>query len=158
MSSFTIVVHPDNTQKLRESIRKSDVFAGEFGEYFYMKSHESSFDVIGVRLRGESFVEPSEKTGRYILPGGRAVPADQVNVVKGFITYGPEDLSWLLYAGIVVPEVVYPIYVISDRFSMDSPVFDPDISFVPPPKLEWRVNHDPSPTMFRPKFIRPDFS
>ncbi len=151
MSSFTIVVHSDNVPELRELIRKCKEFAGEFGEYFYMKSHESSFDVIGVRLRGESFVEPSEKTGRYILPGGRAVPADQVNVVKGFITYGPEDLSWLLYAGIVEQEVVYPAYMISDRFDIDSPVFDPDISFVPPPKMEWKVNLDVSPTMFRPR-------
>lgn len=150
MSSFTIVVHPDNTQKLRESIRKSDVFAGEVGEYLYIKFRKSSFDVVAIRIRGESFVGRSKTTGRYLIDG-RVVPVSQINVVKGFITYGPEDLSWLLYAGIVEQEVVYPAYMISDRFDIDSPVFDPDISFVPPPKMEWKVNLDVSPTMFRPR-------
>lgn len=150
MSSFTIVVHPDNTQKLRESIRKSDVFAGEVGEYLYIKFLKSSFDVVSIRIRGESFVGPAKTTGRYLIDG-RVVPVSQINVVKGFITYGPEDLSWLLYAGIVEQEVVYPAYMISDRFDIDSPVFDPDISFVPPPKMEWKVNLDVSPTMFRPR-------
>lgn len=150
MSSFTIVVHPDNTQKLRESIRKCAGFAGEYGDYLYIKSHKSSLDMVAVRIRSESFVGRSKTTGRFLV-GGRVVPVSQMKVVKGFITYGPEDLSWLLYAGIVEQEVVYPAYMISDRFDMDSPVFDPDISFVPPPKMEWKVNLDVSPTMFRPR-------
>jgi len=154
MNSFTLVVHSDNEQVAKELIRKSKGFAGEIDGCFYIKSHKSCFDMAAVRVRGESFVERSQKTGKFILPGGRVVSADQVNVVNGFITYGPEDLSWLLYAGIVSPEVFYPSYLINDRFNMvnmDLPVFHPDVSFAPE-KWTMKVNYDPSPTMFRPKF------
>lgn len=151
MNSFTLIVHSDNEQVVKQLIRKSKGFVCEVGECFFIKSHKSCLDMATVRVRGESFVERSQETGKFILPGGRVVSADQVNVVSGFITYGPEDLSWLLYAGIVSPEVFYPSYLINDRFVMDSPVFDPEISFAPE-KWTMKVNYDPSPTMFRPKF------
>lgn len=152
MSSFTIVVHPDNLELTRNSFRKCKEFVSEIEGVICIRPTKSSLDLALIRFHGESSMERTKETGKFVLPGGRVVPAEKVSVVKGFITYGPEDLSWLLYAGIVTPEVIYPSYMINDRFDMDSPVFDPDISFVPPPKLEWKVTLDVSPTMFRYKF------
>lgn len=57
--------------------------------------------VFGVEVRTSPWLPKSRKTGKYVLPDGSVVDAEDVRVDGRFVEYGPEDLEVLLFFGIV---------------------------------------------------------
>ena len=83
------------------------------------------------------FLPKDEETGLYVLPDGRAVTKEKVEIRERFATYGPEDLPWLLYSGRVTREkrVLY--------FLFNFPPMS--YEFAPEPDFNFKVKHHFSP-------------
>jgi hypothetical protein len=110
----TIIAHPDNINLLRQR--------AEQGEFDGRDAFPS------FRLVGDRNVPRDKPSGRYVLPGGQTVPKDQIRLRSRFVEYGPEDLGYLLLAGIVREERETVFYMVDDRFRvwMDfAPVMPP---------------------------------
>ena len=89
-----ILTNPANAEKLMESLRRSDRAAMDGGKMLAT--------LEGVRIVTDPSIPELTSTGRYVLPGGRAVPPEKVRVLEGrFIEYGPEDIPFLLRRGII---------------------------------------------------------
>ena len=87
----TIICHPDNFEALKRKVDK-----GEFTR--------PGFTFADFRVATSSAMERDKPSGRYKLPGGRIAEKADIIVEDRFVTYGPEDLEWLLYAGIMSEE------------------------------------------------------
>ena len=96
-----IVCHPDNLEAVKTAIQ-----GGKFD-----KPTAWSLDF---RIQANTLMDRDKATGRYKLPNGKAVLKEQIVVRERFFTYGPEDLDWLLYAGIIHEEREMLVYVIDD--------------------------------------------
>lgn len=75
-----------------------------------------------------AFVPAQGPTGRYVLSDGKVVARknDDWEWKRGFISYGPEDLDYLIYAG-VAKEQIGPVVWLWD---------DEKFAVVPPPEPE----------------------
>lgn len=97
----SIVCHPDNWDSVKAKLDR-----GQFdkpGEMF-----------AEFRVRTDKHMERDKPTGRYKLPNGKAVAKDEIVVKERFVEYGPEDVEWLVYAGIITEEREMLFYVIDD--------------------------------------------
>ena len=110
----TIITHPDNVESL-----------------YWMKSkHESGPPCLfGIQFRTDPYMEKDKATGRYIAPDGKSVFADEVCVEERFVTYGPEDIHYLLARGIITDEREALYVVIDNQDFMTAPLIPP-ISFI----------------------------
>ena len=60
---------------------------------------------FGFETVASDLIPSNGETGRYILPCGKVVVPEDVKVTTRFVEYGPEDIEWLLYAGIIEKEI-----------------------------------------------------
>lgn len=120
-----IITHPDNRGLLESTYRSNRIPIGH--PIFY-----------------SPYVPKDEPTGQYVITVStlpwrnmvrfeRTVLLDEICIKQGFVTYGPEDLSFLLYSGMVyehrkplfylLNDVNYP-ELVSRPDPFDSPYFD----------------------------------
>lgn len=104
--SKTIFTHPDNVALLKHRLG-----TGEF---------DGGMDLLPYfTIRPSSILERDKPTGRYVLPGGDVVERDAVCVEGRFFTYGPEDVDYLLWAGVIQEEREL-LFVIMDDYRISS--------------------------------------
>ena len=111
-----LITHPDNLATLKRQIDDGQHDNGQF------------MPAIDVRTNGH--MDRDKPTGRFILPGGRVVDRDAVSVEERFVSYGPEDVEFLLFAGIIREERKALFYVINDsafRIRFDMPLIQPKL-------------------------------
>jgi len=119
----TIVTHPDNVNwlqaKLEAEERKSnpDSFHGFFSPLLF------SFTI-----KPNPNIERDKATGRYKLFDGRTVAKADICIRTKFITYGPEDIDWLLSMGLITEERERLFYEVDERFTMRFFDFTPKYS------------------------------
>lgn len=97
---LTVYVHPNNLEAFRKRLTLSPSELNPF---------EWSILCQGYNLVGDPGISETKETGKFVLPGGAVVTREKVRVASRWVTYGPEDLEFLLWAGIVKPEVDYPV-------------------------------------------------
>jgi len=104
----TIVCHPDNADAMLASLERTQTVK----PYSFL----GGFDV-----RPDPYMEKTRKSGKYVLPGGEVVEKQDIVVRERFITYGPEDLGWLLWMGIVTEHTEFLYFILNDIFRMQMP-------------------------------------
>ena len=119
----SIVCHPDNWEAVKAKIDRGQL--DKPGSMF-----------LEFRVRTNPHMERDKPTGKYKLPNGKAVAKDEIVVKERFVEYGPEDVEWLIYAGIITEEREMVFYVIDDamfRMSYNPipPVLDRRIIYMP---------------------------
>ncbi len=82
------------------------------------------------RVRTDPSIDQFKPTGRYKLQDGKTVDKSSINIKTKFIEYGPEDVDWLVYAGLITEEQEMVFFVIEDTM--------------------FRVRHDFMPAVTRP--------
>ena len=119
----SIVCHPDNWEAVKAKIDR--------GQFDKPGSMFAEF-----RVRTNPHMERDKPTGKYRLPNGKSVAKEQVVVKERFIEYGPEDVDWLMYSGVITEEREMVFYVVDDamfRMSYNPmpPVLDRRIIYMP---------------------------
>lgn len=102
----TIVAHPDNIAALEKAIHR-----GEFDPPDRGMLWSSAFTI-----RADPHMEKDKPTGKYKTPSGKLITRDQIRFRSKYITYGPEDLHWLLAAGHLTEEREMLFYVVDMSF------------------------------------------
>lgn len=95
-----IITHPDNLAAL-----KREVDSG---------SHDTGRLFNSIEIQTNRHMDRDKPTGRFILPGGTVADRDAVRVEERFVEYGPEDIEFLLWAGIIREEREALFYQIDD--------------------------------------------
>ena len=103
----TIVTHPANFHLLQSTM--SGVAARDIDSLTGGIPFQPGFSI-----RASSSMERDRPTGRFVLPNGRAVNRDQVRVYEPFVSYGPEDIEYLLYSGWIDEEREPLFYIMDD--------------------------------------------
>lgn len=98
-----IFVHPDNLELLKKHIE-----AGKYDS----PSNRLSMDPFSFTVRTNPHIDRTEPTGRFILPSGEVVDRHNVIVKGRFVTYGPEDIECLLFAGVIREEHAIKVVMI----------------------------------------------
>lgn len=114
----TILCHPANWEEVKSKIEQ-----GQFN-----KQRGSMF--ADFRVRTDPSIDQFKPTGRYKLQDGKTVDKSSINIKTKFIEYGPEDVDWLVYAGLITEEQEMVFFVIEDTM--------------------FRVRHDFMPVVSRP--------
>lgn len=60
--------------------------------------------MAGVRIQVNEFIPEFNDKLKYRLPDKDLVEREKIRINNRFISYGPEDLDWLLYSGLVKVE------------------------------------------------------
>jgi hypothetical protein len=107
--SKTIFTHPDNMALLKRELDSGKHDAGEAFPYFTVKA--------------SPMMDRDKPTGRYFLPGGKLVEKSAVRVAERFTEYGPEDVPYLLYAGLI-KEQREALFLVMDDFRFRSSIMD----------------------------------
>lgn len=120
---WSIICHPDNWEAVKANIDR--------GSFDKPRSMFAEF-----RVRTNPHMERDKPTGKYRLPNGKSVAKEQVVVKEQFIEHGPEDVDWMLYAGVITEEREMVFYVVYDamfRMSYNPmpPVLDRKIIYMP---------------------------
>lgn len=123
----TIVCHPANLTLLREKFHEQ-----EFDETFTFMG--------GIEFKTNPHMERERPSGQYRLPDGSILDKERVTVKTRFIDYGPEDIDWLVYAGII-EELREPLF-----YEMDMDKFRFDI------RMNYGVITPPRYTNYPPVF------
>ena len=116
INDFTYFTHPDNVRELKRAIDKgrddSSVVCGSAMPVSWF-----------IEIKENPLLDRDQPTGKYVTPTG-IVPTAEVRVVEQFWEYGPEDIPYLLYAGIIheqremlVLKVARPMF----RVAFDAP-------------------------------------
>lgn len=95
-----IETHPDNEELVRR-IFTPDLVDG-------MRQ------ISWITIQTNRFMERDKPTGEYILPDGRKVFRESIQVSTRFIDYGPEDVGYLVMAGIIAEELEPLYYEVSE--------------------------------------------
>lgn len=103
----TIRCHPDNLPALEAALRRNDL-AG-------IDTTDHPFG-LGFRVCTNKILAKDKPTGRYILPSGKVVERDQINLRHKFVIYGPEDADLLVYMKYIREEREMLFYVTDDSF------------------------------------------
>lgn len=90
-----ILTHPDNVHLIRGAV-------------------ERDIGRLGYKIQTDSCMPKYGPNKRIKLPDGRFVDRDAFSLKCGCVTYGPEDLTWLMWAG-VIEERLEPLYYIIDE-------------------------------------------
>lgn len=106
MRNLKLCVHPDNVEAVRSGLRKISARVGENVHVDFNPKY-LPFEIVA-----SEFVPKEEFTGKYRLPSGAKVQPKDVCIVERFVTYGPEDLKYLLYSGMIVPDVEIVAYIL----------------------------------------------
>lgn len=84
-----LITHPDNVKKI-QSLCKTDESYASYAHLFHS----------AYRLIECEFMPATRPSGTYRINGKGRFELEDVCVKTRFCTYGPEDIDWLLYAGI----------------------------------------------------------
>lgn len=98
MQEASASCHPDNLEALMRKMHPLE---------------RMSLDAY--KPRTDPYLERDKPSGKFRLPDGRVVERDQIVIKERFVTYGPEDFDWLVYAGIITETRDMVFYVIEDR-------------------------------------------
>ena len=85
-----IVCHPDNFDAIMSMIEGRK------------PKHDHHFLFGGIEIKPDPYMERDRPTEKFVLPSGEVVELDGVHFEGPFIAYGPSDIDWLVYAGIVI--------------------------------------------------------
>ncbi len=100
-----LITHPDNLKHFK------DVFEDD-------SSPENLF--VSMQVITEQHMDRERPTGRWIVPGGKAVARDDVRIPWGrFAEWGPEDLPFLQRMGMVRPQMEPLFYLMDDKLLLD---------------------------------------
>lgn len=118
-----ICAHPDNIDALRKALPNGipEVFGMSFHPY-------ESFELIS-----NPFLEKDRPNGKYRIGDGAEMQKDQFSMKTRFVEYGPEDIDWLVLAGVVTECREMNYYVMHDSM--------------------FRLHHDITPMVFEPRFL-----
>lgn len=84
-----LITHPDNVKLIQDVCKQDESYAS------YAHMFHSAYKLIECK-----FMPAKRPSGMYKINGkGRFAPED-ICVKTRFCTYGPEDIEWLVYAGI----------------------------------------------------------
>jgi len=103
----TIITHPDNLAHIKAKLISKGV--------------DRNGDVLpedvfcSVPIRTNAFLDRDKPTGKYIVDG-KVVDKEEIKVEERFVVYGPEDLDYLLYAGLIEEERKWLFYGMDDSF------------------------------------------
>jgi hypothetical protein len=122
MMPVRLYVHPDNVEAMRKGLRR---LKARVAENMHI---EFNPEYIPIEIVPCDFVPKGEPTGLYILSNGAKVKRDDIRIVEGFVTYGPEDLRFLLYSGKVKVDIQIAAYVIDGPSPMDVLKYSLDLS------------------------------
>lgn len=116
-----IICHPVNYQWLREELAKN-----QNKEVQRVKQLVPAWALQkGVEIIQDTSLPVFKETDKYQLINGQIQEKEEIHYVRGFCTYGPEDLDFLLYAGIAVPHKERVFYKIEESN------FDPMLMYSP---------------------------
>lgn len=113
MMPVRLYVHPDNVEAMRKGLRS---LKARVAENMHV---EFNPEYIPIEIVPCDFIPKGELTGLYVLPSGAKVKREDIRIVEGFVTYGPEDLRYLLYSGKVKVDIEMVAMMIDDMFPMD---------------------------------------
>lgn len=118
-----IVCHPDNLAAVQVQLDR-----GHFDKPGFMSDT--------FRVRTNSHMDRDRPTGKYRLPDGSVVERGKIVVKTRLVEYGPEDVDWLLYAGVITEDRTMVVNVIDDAMFRMSyytmpPVLDRRVIYLP---------------------------
>lgn len=102
-----IITHPDNAKFLRDAVGVA-----------YTERHLPW--LLQTEVVVSDWIPKDAPTGRYVLQSGDVVDRESVSVHCRFFDYGPEDIDFLLYSGLITEQRELVFYEINDT----QPVFD----------------------------------
>ena len=103
----TIWTHPDNAEILGQRFFKEDIESRGTPSPFL----PFRFDW---HIKTNPHLERQRHSGKYILGDGRVVAKEDVRLVSRFVSYGPEDIHFLLYAGLIHEHMELLFHVMDD--------------------------------------------
>lgn len=113
MMPVRLYVHPDNVEAMRKGLRSLKV------QVAWNMHIEFNPEYIHVEIIPWDVVPKGEPTGLYVLPNGAKVEREDIRIVERFVTYGSEDLRYLLYSGKVKVDIQIAAYVIDGPSPME---------------------------------------
>lgn len=113
MMPVRLYVHPDNVEAMRKGLHS---LKAQVGDNIHI---EFNAKYIPIEIVPSDLIPKGEPTGLYILPNGAKVEREDIRIVEGFVTYGPEDLRYLLYSGKVKVDIQIAAYVIDGPSPME---------------------------------------
>lgn len=113
MIPVRLYVHPDNVEVFRNGMQRLHAQVAENAHI------EFNLEYMPIEIVPSDFVPKGEPTGLYILPNGAKVKREDICIVERYLTYGPEDLRYLLYSGKVKVDIEMVAMMIDDMFPMD---------------------------------------
>lgn len=117
--SVSIITHPANVATIRKAVP--------------VRHGIDMWDNNDVKIIENPHMEKEAPTGQYILPDGKVVPPGEVRVQEKFTSYGPDDIWFLEWAGIIRKEMKMVFFMMED-----------------PPETWWRTAICPMP-VFNPR-------
>ena len=103
----TLITHPDNVPILKQAAHKW--LAGHFP-----KDELSWGWPPFLNVKTNKYMDRYGPAKRVRLPNGTAIDRESFVMRCGPVTYGPEDLKWLMWAG-VIQEQLEPVFYIVDE-------------------------------------------
>ena len=113
MMPVRLYVHPDNVKAMRKELHR---LKARVAENMHI---EFNPEYIPIEIVPSDLIPKGESTGLYILPNGAKVKREDIRIVERFVTYGPEDLRYLLYSGKVKVDIQIAAYVIDGPSPQD---------------------------------------
>lgn len=106
-----LVTHPDNMDAIRSFIQKW------FAENYPQESFRWGWPAwLTIQTNKDmDRYAPSEKIR---MPDGRIVKREDFVWPTRFVTYGPEDLRWLMWSGVIDEQLEMLFYLIDEPFKM----------------------------------------
>lgn len=99
-----LVCHPKNWEEAKKFCEKIEA------------KTQNVFGVLGVEVIVSEHIPEKEFRGSFKYQGN-VVKKEDINIRTRFVTYGPDDVEWLEYAGIV-EKILEPVF-----FMMEFPDF-----------------------------------
>lgn len=111
-----LIMHSATWNILKKNIpvRKSDLVIDELS-------------LNGMEVQLNDFMEREKWSGKYILPNGSVVESRDVRLSEKFCEYGPEDIWYLLWAGIIRKHMEPLMYMFNKH--VESLMFGPYNSY-----------------------------
>lgn len=111
--SKIVMCHPDNLELVKKlpQIVNIQIETDEKGFWLW----------DSLEFRTSQYMEKDRPSGRYILPDGSRVLKEDVVVQEKFEVYGPEDVWYLLWIGLIKEERE-PLFYLTDP--MKFPTFN----------------------------------
>ncbi len=113
-----ILTHPENAEWLRSELQKHN--ADDMDPRLHkLDPYPSSLWKEPIEIVAQPHLEKWTPTGNYTIPDGSTCDAASVRVVDRFVEYGPEDISWLVFAGVIRKEMKRHFYVVNPLYEFN---------------------------------------